>query len=401
MEQFSDLLKTRLKDPAYDYRQDSFLLFLKTPVRNFKESPTVKDYVKYTEKDLEVMATGLKKRYESEIKKEYDVNIVNGFVTHKNEIKGVTVRNIVDSLDHIPAYVWEERGKEREEYLINASWSSGYFIRVDPNTKADISIYSGEQNFSGSEKNIIIVGKFSKVTITEEIFSIDEKADRAIHGKTTYIFLEDGATLDYNYLQDKNLGVVDFTFIRSFQQKESTVRLFHVNHGSDKVIFSTESRQIGDNSDYRVFGASFSDGTQEIDIRDSSFEIGKNVNADIQVRGVVTGKSSTIHRGNVDIELESVNSTGFYDSRILLLSKDGYANSKPGLQIKNANTRSKHASAISSVDSEQILYLESRGIGKDDATSLITGGFIGSLIERSKNEKFRASVEKYAEGIRL
>ena len=125
------------------------------------------------------------------------------------------------------------------------------------------------------------------------------------------------------------------------------------------------------------------------------------MNADIQVRGVVTGKSSTIHRGNVDIELESVNSTGFYDSRILLLSKDGYANSKPGLQIKNANTRSKHASAISSVDSEQILYLESRGIGKDDATSLITGGFIGSLIERSKNEKFRASVEKYAEGIRL
>lgn len=125
MEQFSDLLKTRLRDPAYDYRQDSFLLFLKTPVRNFKESPTVKDYVKYTEKDLEVMATGLKKRYESEIKREYDVNIINGFVTHKNEIKGVTVSNIVESLDHIPAYVWEERGKEREEYLINASWSSG------------------------------------------------------------------------------------------------------------------------------------------------------------------------------------------------------------------------------------------------------------------------------------
>ena len=52
MEQFSDLLKTRLKDPAYDFRQDSFLNYLKTPRRTHKESPTVKDYVDFSEKDL-------------------------------------------------------------------------------------------------------------------------------------------------------------------------------------------------------------------------------------------------------------------------------------------------------------------------------------------------------------
>ncbi|MCL4346066.1 MAG: SufD family Fe-S cluster assembly protein [Candidatus Thermoplasmatota archaeon] len=401
MEQFSDLLKTRLKDPAYDYRQDSFLLFLKTPVRNYKESPTSKDYVKYTEKDLEEMATGIKKSEEGNIREGYDLNLRNGFILKGTEKKGVVFRNMTEALDEIPPEVWEQKGREREEFLVNASWTSGYFISIGRDVKTEVTIFSEEASKSGSQKNVIMVGPFSKVTITEEIFSADDEARKCVQGKSTYIFLDEGASVDYNYLQDKNHSVVDFTFIRSFQKKDSSFRIFHVNHGSDKVIFCDESYQEGDNSDYRVFGASFSDGTQEIDIRDSSFEIGKHSSADIQVRGVVTGKSSTIHRGNIDIELESVESTGFYDSRILLLSKDGFANSKPGLQIKNANTRSKHASAISSVDSDQILYLESRGIGHNDAITLITGGFIGSLVERSKNKRFQETVEKYAEGIRL
>ena len=401
MENFSDILRTKLKDPAYDYRQDSFLLFLKMPKRNYKERPTVKDYVKYTEKDLEEMAMGIRKKENGKIRNEYDIHIKNGFILANKEKEGVSVKNITDALQEIPEKVWEQKGKEREEFLINASWSSGYFINIGKDIKTDITIFSEESNQSGSEKNIIMVGPFSKVTITEEIFSENQEESKCVHGKTTYLFLDQGASVDYNYLQDKNQAVIDFTFIRTFQEKETTFKIFHVNHGSGKVLFCTESYQKGENSDYRVFGASFSDADQEIDIRDNTFEVGKHCAADVQVRGVVTGRSSTIHRGNVDIELESTDTTGFYDSRILLLSKEGYANSKPGLQIKNANTRSKHGSAISSVDSEQILYLESRGIGHKDAINLITGGFIGSLIERSSNRKFQEIVEKYAEGISL
>jgi Fe-S cluster assembly protein SufD len=82
-----------------------------------------------------------------------------------------------------------------------------------------------------------------------------------------------------------------------------------------------------------------------------------------------------------------------------LLSKEGYANSKPALIIRNNNTRSKHGSAISSVDKEQILYLESRGIDEKTATTLITGGFIESIIEKSNNKKFVETVQEYSKDI--
>ncbi len=401
MEQFSDLLKTRLKDPAYDFRQDSFLNYLKTPRRSYKESPTVKDYMDITEKDLEKMATGLYRPLKTAIeRKESDVLIGNGRILAKKEQAGIKISNITEVLSQLPRIVWEKKGKEREEFLINASWSGGYFIEVgrEKNVKLTIDAFN-DGNDSGSEKNIIFIGKFSKVNLVESRYTDGEASGNPTQGKVTYIFLDEGASLEYNYLQDKNTAVNDITFIRTFQEKSSNFKIFHVNHGSGKLLFVNESTQEGDESDYRVFGASFSNGHQSIDIRDSSFQIGKSTAADIKVRGVVKGSSSTIHRGNIDIELPSILSTGFYDSKILLLSKEGYANSKPGLIIRNNNTRSKHGSAISSVDKEQILYLESRGIDEKTATTLITGGFIESIIEKSNNRKFIETVQEYSKDI--
>ena len=401
MEQFSDLLKTRLKDPAYDFRQDSFLNYLKTPKRSFKESPTVKDYVDITDSDLERMATGIYGRLDlKDIKTDADVLLSNGIITGKKNVEGVSVYNITEVLDKLPPIVWEKKGKEREEFLINASWNSGYFVDIknDVSVKLSIDAYN-DGTSSGTEKNVVFIGKFSKVNLVESRYTVGEGKPSATQGKALYIFLDEGATLEYNYLQDKSDAVTDITFIRTYQEKSSNFSIFHINHGAGKLLFVNESTQEGDESDYKVFGASFSNGKQAIDIRDSSFQVGKSTSADIHVRGVVRGRSSTIHRGNVDIELPSILSSGFYDSKILLLSKDGYANSKPALIIRNNNTRSKHGSAISSVDREQILYLESRGIDEKTATTLITGGFIESIIEKSNNEKFIEKVREYSKDI--
>ncbi len=401
MEQFADYLRTKLKDPAYDYRQDSFLSFLKSPLRDYKESPTVKDYVKIEGSQLESMATTIFGRTNDQVNSDADIVLLNGFISKSKNIEGLFVRNIGDLKNEIPSFVWEQKGKEREEFLINAAWSSGYYMQVEPERDISVSLDAFYTHQSGSEKIVIIVGKMARLNIAESRYSMAEGKKMETQGKAIYFFMEEGSTVNFNYLQDKGRNITDITFIRSFQKKNSSFNIYHVNHGASRVLFQNESCQEGDSSDYRVYGISFTDGDQQADIRDSSFEIGKNSSADIQVRGVVTGASSTIHRGNVDIELESVNSTGFYDSRILLLSKEGYANSKPGLMIKNNSTRSKHGSAISNIDSEQILYLRSRGIGLKDAANLITGGFVGSLIEKSNNQKFIDIVNRFSEHLAI
>ncbi|MGP6219643.1 SufD family Fe-S cluster assembly protein [Caldiplasma sukawensis] len=401
MEEFHDILKSKLNDPAYDFRQESYLSFLKIPPRNYRESPTTKDYIDINENDILKMSSSI---YEDNImdhQEGYDIIIHNGFIKI-NATNGVSVRNLQDAYKERMNPVLYKIGKSREEMLINASWTSGSYVCIPENYSGNLRLLlENDSKASGAEKHVINIGKFSNVNIEMTVLSNGASDENSIQGKSIYINMERGSTMEFNYLQDKGKNISDLTYVRTYMEDDCTAKLFHINHGGRSVIFQTDSEQYGINSDYRVFGASFSSGTQRIDIRDSSLQIGRSTSADIQVRGVVTGKSLTIHRGNVEIEFESQESTGFYDSKILLLSKEGYANSKPGLMIKNSNTRSKHGSAISSVDEDQLVYLESRGIERKEAMKMITSGFIESLLEKSRNQKFKEIVTNYAESLEV
>jgi Fe-S cluster assembly protein SufD len=400
MEAYSEILKSKISDPSFDYRKESMLRFLKSPVRDYKESPTVKDYVEVTDLELIRMATGNYSASRTDQQNSRADIIVSGnaFIMRKGKSAQFEVDHLSDALSNssqIRNKVESFFGNEREEHLINSSWQGGLFIKTQSDISLSISIETSiRASESGSQKDFVWIGRNTKLVLSD--IRTSEGSGNGVQGRNIYFYLEDGANLDYHYMQDKADGVFDITFIRTFGEKNTLGTIYHINHGAGKVLFQNESNQMGDQSDYKVFGVSFSSGKQKIDIRDSSFQVGKHTNADIHVRGVVTGESSTIHRGNIDIELESTKSTGFYDSRIVLLSKLGYANSKPALMIKNNDTRSKHGSAISSIDKEELTYIRSRGISEKDAKSMISAGFVGSMIERANNTKFTEMVDRFA-----
>ncbi len=406
MENYPELLRSRLNDPAYEYRRDSFLEFLKAPVRTYKESPTVKDYVEVADSELERMiyAEPVNGSFEPKLDDAAQIVMVNDILTRSSvpEKSGVIITDMATAIreNHalVEQYVYPNLGRDRTEHLINAAWRNGLFIYIPDRTDISLRIHQiSDSRESYSKKSVIICGKDSSVKITD--IHVSQGNGNGIQGQNIYCHVGENSTMQYSYLQDKENTATDLTYIREFMDKYARFRLFHVNHGSSRVIFTDESVQMGESSDFRVYGVNFSSGTQKMDIRDSSFQVGTASSSDIQVRGVVTGKSSTIHRGNIDLEEVARNSTGFYDSRILLLSKNGYANSKPGLMIKNANTRSKHASSISDVDEDQVFYLRSRGIGEAQAKRMITAGFVESLIERGGDPEMISKVNEYAEGL--
>ena len=404
MESYSEKLKNRLNDDAYDFRRESFISFLKSPVRDFKESPTVKDYVEIKDADLEKLANGEPGTPIKMQDRSFSGNILvtGNDITVDPSLKksGIRVSKLTEIRGNdekeLFRKIFSERGKERIEFLINSSWVDGLFVSVPEGKQTKIDCKTVlPADMSGSGKTVVICGDDSIVEYTDTY--VTEGTGSGVQGRNIYFILGKNAKVKYLYLQDKAVTVTDITYVRQIMDQYSEFNFYHINHGSGRVLFNDESIQNGDSCDFRVYGLNFSAGTQKMDIRDSSFQSGRKTTAEIYVRGVVTGSSTTIHRGNIDLEESSINSSGFYDSKILLLSKDGYANSKPGLMIKNSNTRSKHGSSISNVDSEQIFYLKSRGIDTKTARNMITGGFVGSMIEKARNQEFIDKVNEYSE----
>ena len=408
MEEFEDVIKKRFNDASFEFRARAFREFLRAPVRTFKESPTVKDYVEINDGELESMLSesethDMQKPDPSD--KTQILFVDDRIVTITDDLsrKGIKVLDYLSAVSgdntELKQFLNSYTGSDREEYIINAAWKNGYVIYI-PRSLRDLTV-NVESFLDASQpnaaKNIIVCGEDSSVTINDGYRSYG--AGTGVHGRTVYIYLGKRAKLKYNYLQEKEKGILDIAFVKSFLSDFAEFTFYHVNRGSSRVLFSNTSYMAGEGTTFKTFGISYTDVDQKFDIRDSSFQTGIATSADIKVRGVVKGRSLTIHRGNIDIEEKSIKSNGFYDSRILLLSKEGYANSKPGLIIRNNNTKSKHASSISNLDREQVFYLRSRGIPETVARSMLTEGFLMANLENVSSEILIEKVRAYSEEI--
>ena len=77
-----------------------------------------------------------------------------------------------------------------------------------------------------------------------------------------------------------------------------------------------------------------------------------------------------------------------------MLSPEAKAESKPALEILANDVRCTHSATIGKVDSEQLFYLESRGITQKESQSLIVQGFLFSVIDKVHNQKAKTRLTK-------
>lgn len=89
------------------------------------------------------------------------------------------------------------------------------------------------------------------------------------------------------------------------------------------------------------------------------------------------GKGAVLKiRGVIRIRKEAQETDDFLELRVLTLDKSARATVEPELEIETDNVRASHAASVGQVDEEQVLYLMSRGLSKNQAINEIVGGFL-------------------------
>lgn len=87
--------------------------------------------------------------------------------------------------------------------------------------------------------------------------------------------------------------------------------------------------------------------------------------------------------GNALILPKAPKTDSYELNRNLVLSPGAIANSEPQLEIENGDiVGAGHASSVGRFDDEQLFYLESRGIGREEARKLVVRGFFADLISQ-------------------
>lgn len=66
----------------------------------------------------------------------------------------------------------------------------------------------------------------------------------------------------------------------------------------------------------------------------------------------------------------------FLRYKVLLLGKNSWATVKPELEIESNDVKAGHAASIGRIDEEQLFYLQSRGLSRQEAEKEIIKAFL-------------------------
>jgi Fe-S cluster assembly protein SufB len=136
----------------------------------------------------------------------------------------------------------------------------------------------------------------------------------------------------------------------------------------------------GDESVGEFYSVALTNGKMQADTGTKMIHLGKNTRSTIVSKGISADHSHNSYRGLVKIAPRATGARNFTQCDSMLIGDECSANTFPCIEIGNATSELEHEASTSKMNEEQIFYLQSRGISKEDAIHMIVNGFCKEVI---------------------
>ena len=97
------------------------------------------------------------------------------------------------------------------------------------------------------------------------------------------------------------------------------------------------------------------------------------------VKGVLDGNAAANYEGLVTIRKGAKNADADLNEHAILLSPNARAGAIPRLEVLENEVKAGHGATVGKIGEEELFYLATRGLPKDEAKRLIVQGFLESF----------------------
>ena len=99
-------------------------------------------------------------------------------------------------------------------------------------------------------------------------------------------------------------------------------------------------------------------------------------------KAIVDGKAHSVFNGRMAVAQKAQHTSASQLNRNLLLSDQARVDTKPQLEIVADNVKCAHGATVSQLQSDEIFYLQSRGISASQAQRLLIYAFAMEILDR-------------------
>jgi len=108
---------------------------------------------------------------------------------------------------------------------------------------------------------------------------------------------------------------------------------------------------------------------------------GRHTRSTIISKGISADQSHNSYRGLVKIAPKAHGARNYTQCDSMLVGNQCSANTFPYIEVDNETSQVEHEASTSKMNEEQLFYLQSRGISRENAINLIVNGFCSKVIQ--------------------
>ena len=152
----------------------------------------------------------------------------------------------------------------------------------------------------------------------------------------------------------------------------------------------------GDDSVGAFYSVALSNLRQQADTGTKMIHLGRNTRSTVVSKGISAGHGQNSYRGLVQIGKGAENARNYTQCDSLLMGDRCGAHTFPYMEVKNPSAKVEHEATTSKISDDQLFYCRQRGIGEEDAVSMIVNGFCKEVFRELPME-FAVEAQKLLE----
>jgi Fe-S cluster assembly protein SufD len=280
--------------------------------------------------------------------------------------------------------------------LNTAFLEDGAFIEIRPGVTAQAPIYllfvsTADEPIASHPRSLIIVGNDSQASIIEDYLALGEGV--YFTNAVTEIVAGENSVVEHYKLQCENEEAFHVATVQVSQGRSSSFASHSVSFGGALVRNDMNVALDGEGAECALNGLYVAAHKQHIDNHTVIDHIKPHGTSRELYKGMLDDKSSAVFNGSIIVRKDAQKTDARQSNKNLLLSENATINSKPQLEINADDVKCTHGTSIGHLDEDSIYYLRSRGVGLNEARTVLTYGFANDVLNRMKLDAVRARLE--------
>jgi Fe-S cluster assembly protein SufD len=289
-------------------------------------------------------------------------------------------------LARLQAYVGRQSGAQELFTALNTvGLTDAAVVFVPKNTVVDVPIHLLFISTSGSTVSfiqprcLIVAEPNSAITILEDHVTVGEGA--YFTNTVTEIWLDDNAQVNHSRIQRDNQAAVHIGKTAVSQARSSRYTCNAISFGGVLSRHNLEVYQTGEQTETHLNGLTRIGGEQVADTH-SAIALTKPYGMTRQLhKCIIDDKAHAIFNGKVFVPKAAQLTDAGQLNRNLLLSPKARVDTKPQLEIVADNVKCTHGATVGQLDTDEVFYLQSRGIDTASARNLLIYAFAFEIID--------------------